>query len=113
MADEPTDGPQQPLNPDLAGYPNIDALVSGYRASGAEAKRLADENRQLKEQQQQFLQAFTANPRPEIQQRPTNPYDRMSELGIPGDAIREAITSEIANAFTPLQRGFEARTQVM
>ncbi len=31
--------PQAPLNPDLAGYPTQEALVQGYRDSGAEAVR--------------------------------------------------------------------------
>jgi len=111
--DDPKDGAPQDLNPDLAGYPSVDALVGGYRASGAEAKRLAEENLRLQREREQWMQVAAANPRQEVPQRPANPYDRLTEMGVPADAIREAIASEIQTAFQPLQRGFEARTQLL
>jgi hypothetical protein len=111
-------GEAPPLNPDLAGYPSVDALVGGYRASGQEAKRLSEENLRISQERDQFrllAAQAAANPRQDVPQRngSANPYDRLAEYGVPSDAIREVITSEIQTAFQPLQRGFEARNQIL
>ncbi len=93
------------LKPDLAGYPSTEALVQAYRASGAEAQRLRAERDQFAAQAQA--------PRQEIPQRPMSPYDRMTEFGLPADAIREAITQEIGQTFAPVLAASQGRNQLV
>lgn len=93
------------INPDLAGYPTTDALVQGYRNSSQEAQRWRE--RAL------ALEAEAANQRPQIPDRNQNPYDRLTEFGLPADALREAVQKEIQQAFQPITRGLTARSQVL
>lgn len=96
--------PQAPAQPDLAGYPNVEALVQGYRNSGQEAQRL---NQRL----QQVEQAMVQMQQP--QTRAARPEDRLSDLGIPVDALDEVINQRLQTAFAPIARGMTARSQVM
>jgi len=100
------------LNPDLAGYPSVDALVKGYRESGNEAKRQRERAEQL-EQQYQGLQQSLANPRPQVPSRGTRPEDRLSEFGVPVDALGEFVASKLQEAFAPLAQGMNARTALL
>lgn len=101
---EPTQngGGQPPL--DLAGYPDVQSLVNGYRNSSAEAKRWRDTAAGLLEQQLQ-------GPRPDVPQRDV--YGRLTESGLPADDLRMAIQQEVQSLFQPIARGFEARSQVL
>ena len=106
-------GGEQPLNPDLAGYPSVDALVAGYRNSGQEAKRLADENRRLAAERDVAIQ-YAANPRQDIPQRSSGaPLDRLKEIGVDTDALSQYVGDSIRTAFQPIQQGFEARNTVL
>lgn len=106
MADE-----QQPQNPpDLAGYPSVEELVRGYRASSAEAKRLSAENARKDQEWAERMNAV--NPRPDVTQR-SRPEDRMAEFGIPVDAVDQFVTERVAQALAPLARGVEARTKIL
>jgi len=89
---------------DLAGYPSIDALVQGYRNSSQEAQRLTQRVQQMEQAIGQLQQP---------QARSTRPEDRLSDLGIPVDALDEVINERMQRAFAPIARGIGARTQVM
>jgi hypothetical protein len=89
---------------DLAGYPSIDALVQGYRNSSQEAQRLSQRLQQVEQAMVQMQQPRTQSPRPE---------DRLSDLGIPVDALDEVINARLQKAFEPIAKGVNARSQVM
>lgn len=121
---EPQEGQQQvqatgqTLNPELAGFPTPEALAQAYRqlggryeSSGAEAKRLHDENQLLKTQLQTMYQA-PANPRPDVKQR-GNPSDRLAEFGVPVDALSEYVQEQLQTAFAPIAAGLTARTTLL
>lgn len=103
MADE--QAPQTPA-PDFAGYSSSEELARGYRASSAEAKRLAAENQRLQESWN------AANQRQDIPNR-TRPEDRLAEFGIPADALNDFVNERVGQALAPLARGFEARSRVL
>lgn len=73
----------EPAAPDLMGYASVEDLVAAKRSSDAHAKQLASQLEQVM---------------PLIQQRQQppqrTPYDRLEEIGVPGDALREAIQAE-------------------
>ena len=105
---------QQELNPDLAGYPNQEALVNGYRASRVEAGRLkerADRADQLERELATYRMA-EANPRQQVPNRST-PQDRLSELGVPVDALEAFVGEKLQQAFQPILAGVNARSTVM
>ena len=97
-----------PTPPDYAGYQSAEELARGYRASSAEAKRLAAENQRL----QEMFQTQAANPRPDIPNR-TRPEDRLAEFGIPADALNEFVNERVGQALRPLAEGFQARGRVL
>lgn len=101
--DQKTEEPKE-TQADLAGYPNVEALVEGYRNSSREAQRW----RQTAEQ----LQGYGSAPRPEIPQR-TRPEDRLADVGVPVDAIDQLVAERIQAAFAPLARGLEARSRIL
>jgi hypothetical protein len=112
---QPQAPPQPDLNPDLMGYPNVEALVNAKRSGDAEAKRLHEENQQLRVQAQQWA-AAAANPRPDIPTRSVpvqDPDSRLSELGVDTVALREFVGRELQGAFAPIQQGFQARNQLL
>ena len=109
--DEPTQTQEtQDLNPDLAGYPTQEALVQGYRASGAEAKKQRERADMLERELQTSRQA-QANPRQEVKSR-GGARDRLAEYGVPVDAVQEIIMETVQEAFRPLAAGLNARTSI-
>ena len=101
---------EKPLNPDLAGYPDANALVQGYRASGEEAKRQKERADRAESMLQQLYQG-QENPRQSVKQRGT-PADRLTEFGIPVDALNEYFESKLRDAFAPISAGLNARTSL-
>jgi hypothetical protein len=97
-----------PTPPDYAGYQSAEELARGYRASSAEAKRLAAENQRL----QEMAQMAAANPRQDIPNR-TRPEDRLAEFGIPTDALEEFFVQRFGKALEPLANMANARNQVV
>lgn len=100
----PANPPSDP-NPDLAGYPSVDALVAGYRASGNEAKKWRDQATLL---EQQLMRQHQPQ-----QVRSQDPYQQLQDYGIPPDALQAAVQQTVAQAFEPIARGFAARNQVL
>lgn len=98
---------------DLAGYPDTDALVQGYRASSQEAQRQKQRADQLEQRISQIEQQFTRQAVPTR----ANPADRLSEFGIPVDAIDEMISERTARAvqeaFGPIVKGASARNRIL
>lgn len=99
-------------NEDFAGYEDLNGLRTGYRESGAEAKRQREraeaeaQRAQLLEQQ---LQATLQQQRPRNQ----DPGTRLSELGVPVDALDEYVGQQIQRAFAPIAQGLTARQRVL
>ena len=71
-----------------------------YAASSEEGKRLAAENQQFR----------MGSVRQDI---PRRPEERLSELGIPVDAIDQLVNERVQGLFAPIARSFEARNQVI
>lgn len=114
---EPQEGNQQPagsenLNPDLAGYPTTEALVKGYRESGNEAKRQRERAEAAERAYQELIQS-QANPRPQVPTRSARPEDRLSEFGVPVDALEEYVEGRLQKAFAPIAQGMSARTELL
>ena len=110
-------GSEQPagsenLNPDLAGYPTPEALVKGYRESGAEAKRQRERAERAEQALQEALEPV-ANPRQAVKNRSSRPEDRLSEYGVPVDALGEYVQSKLQEAFAPIAQGMTARTELL
>lgn len=104
VAEEPT------LNPDLAGYPDTESLVKGYRASGNEAKKWR-ETAEQKDREIAALRSVEANPRQPIRDR-SRPQDRLAEFGIPVDALQDLLREQIQETFAPIAAGLNARTSL-
>lgn len=100
-----------PLNPDLMGYPTVEALVNAKRASDQEAKRIYDENVGLKGQLHSVYHA-PVNPRQDIPQR-ASPSDRLTEFGVPVDALDQYFEAKLQSAFAPIAAGLTARTTLL
>lgn len=105
--------PVPPLNPDLAGYPDTQSLVHGYRESGAEAKRQRERAEKAEQALSSVLLQGQANPRQQVPDRRLTPEDRLSDLGIPVDAVREVVSTVVQEALAPLTRGVQARGQMV
>jgi hypothetical protein len=104
------------LNPELAGYPTTEALVKGYRESGAEAKRWRDRSEELERLvADRDLSASQAaeNPRGTVKNRSARPEDRLSEYGVPVDALKEYVAGQLQEAFAPIAQGMTARTEIL
>jgi hypothetical protein len=117
MPDTPDNlNPDQVLNPDLAGYPNVDALVKGYRESGSEAKRLRDELQKRDELLAQFLTNGGASPngRQSVpDRRQSSPEERLTEFGLPVSDMRDMVRGEVRAALEPISQGIQARGKVV
>lgn len=103
----------QPLNPDLMGYPSVEALVNAKRASDAEAKKIRDERDALANQ----LRAVNtyvpeANPRQDVKRR-DRPEDRLTEFGVPVDALEEYFNTRLQKAFEPVLAAANARSTIV
>ena len=104
--------PQPQLNPDLAGYPSVEALVQGYRSSGEEAKRLREKADKLESLMTQVFEQQAANQRT-VPNRSGRPEDRLTEFGVPVDALDEFVAGRVAKAFEPVTRGIQARQAIV
>lgn len=113
MADEQEvqEKQEQPLNPDLMGYPNVEALVAAKRASDAEAQRIMAERDALKTQLHNFYQP-EANPRQEVKRR-DRPEDRLTEFGVPVDALQEMFDQRLQVALQPIVAAAGARNKIV
>lgn len=101
--------PEKPLNPDLVGYATPEELANAHRHLQAEAKRRSDENAQYKAQLDQLQrQVYTPEPRQEVKQR-GSAKDRLTEFGVPVDAVQELIGEALQGAFQPILAGVNAR----
>lgn len=98
---------EKPLNPDLAGYPDVESLVQGYRASGSEAKKWR-ETAEQRERELASVRAVEANPRQTVKDR-SRPQDRLAEFGIPVDALQDLLREQIQETFAPIAAGLNAR----
>lgn len=103
---------QHQMNPDLAGYPSVDALVQGYRSSGEEAKRLREKADKLEGLMTQMFEQQAANQRA-VPNRSGRPEDRLTEFGVPVDALDEFVAGRVAKAFEPMARGIQARQSIV
>ena len=114
MSTDPNATPQQPLNPDLAGYPTTDALVAGYRNSSDEGKRQRERADKLENLLVEVVQRGASNTRPAIpDRRSESPEDRLTQFGVPVDALQEFVAGQVQRAFAPITNGMQARTTVV
>lgn len=115
MPDEPiTPTPQAPLNPDLMGYPNTEALVAAKRAGDAEAKRLFDENQKLNGIVAQFLTSGDPNGRQNVpDRRGRTPEEELTAMGVPVEALDNYFDKRFNKALAPLTNGVQARGKVV
>lgn len=107
----PNQTPPQQLNPDLAGYPTIEALVAGYRNSSNEGKLQRERADKLEQLVQQQL-ASAENQRRSVPDRSKRPEDRLTDYGVPVDALEELVQDRLQKAFAPIQNGLQARGQI-
>lgn len=107
----PSTAANLPMNPDLMGYPTVEALVNAKRASDQEAQRIVAERDALKMQLANVYRA-PENPRQEVRQRGTA-SERLTEVGIPVDVLDEYVQGKMQAAFEPIARGINARNTVL
>jgi len=94
--------------PDYAGYQDLNGLVGGYRASSDEAKRQkarADMLEQQLTERQAVPQRNAEGAR--------DPAGRLTEWGVPTDALGDFVSEQIQKAFAPLAQGFQARNEML
>lgn len=104
-------------NQDLAGYKSVDELVRAYRESSNEGKKQrerADRYEQSFEQRLgQIEQLFTRQQAPQR----TTPEDRLSDYGIPVDALDQflgdRLEKAIARQFEPIVKMGSARNSML
>jgi hypothetical protein len=116
MADEANNQPSSPLplNADLMGYPNVESLVAAKRAGDAEAKRLYDENQKKDALLAQVLtNGYVPNGRTVPDRRSESPADRLTQFGVPVDALDEYVGQAIQKAFAPITNGMNARGRIV
>jgi hypothetical protein len=107
---EPPADPQP--QPDLAGYPDQASLVAGYKASSQEGKR----QRERADKAEALLREMLANgdaPRQDVPDRRAAPEERLTEFGVPADAVRELVDARVNAVFEPLTRGVQARQRMV
>lgn len=106
-------GGGEPAQPDLMGYPSVEALVKAKRESDQEFRNLRAGYQTLEQRLQQVEQSF----RPAVPQRHGRPEDRLSEVGVPVDAveamIEERVAQRVTQAFQPLAQMATARNKLM
>ena len=103
MNDESAVNPQ----PDLMGYPSVEALVSAKRSSDQEAQRLFQENAKLRA----VLEVQAVNP-----QTPRNRYEEeLTNAGVPMDPleryVEQKVGQAVGNAFEPVVRQLQGQVQ--
>lgn len=98
-----------PPQPDLMGYPSVEALVQAKRASDAEAKRLHEENLRY----QGMIQAGNRQP---IPQRASY-EEQLETLGIPLEALDQFVQTRagkvVETAFQPIAQSFQGRNTLL
>ena len=106
--------PVPPLNPDLAGYPDVPRLVDGYRNAGEEAKRQRERAEKAEQALSNVLLQGQANPRQQVpNRRSTTPEELLDDAGIPVAPIRDLVMGAVQEALAPLTRGVAARGQMV
>lgn len=108
MADQGSNPSPAPANPDPNAevVQRLQQLEQRYAASSEEGKRLAEENRQLRQQFEMMQEQ-----RPAIPDR-RDPYSQqLQDLGIPVDAVQGIIQREIQTAFEPIARQIQGQQQ--
>jgi hypothetical protein len=115
MADEQNaNASPLPLNADLMGYPNVESLVAAKRAGDAEAKRLYDDNQKKDAMLAQVLtNGFQNGGRQVPDRRSESPEDRLTQFGVPVDALNEYVGQAIQKAFLPITNGMQARGRIV
>ena len=116
MADDNNTSGQSPLplNADLMGYPNVEALVAAKRAGDNEAKRLYDDNQKKDALLAQVLtNGYSPNGRSVPDRRSESPEDRLTQFGVPVDALNEYVGQAIQKAFAPITNGMNARGKIV
>jgi hypothetical protein len=104
---------QQPLNPELAGYPTVDALVAGYRNSSEEGKRQRERADKLEQLVTQQLMANAENQRRAVPNRTKRPEEQLTDYGVPVDALDAYLERKIGEKFEPIVRGVQARGSML
>ena len=112
MPDNENATPAQ-LNPDLAGYPTPEALVAGYRNSSDEGKRQRERADKLEGMLMQRLEQDGANHRQSVPDRNSNPEERLTQFGVPVDALEAYVGERINRAFAPIANGMQARGRIV
>lgn len=100
------------LRSDLAGYPDVPRLVDGYRNSSEEAKRQRERADKAEGLLSQVL-TTAANPRQSVPDRTARPEDRLTDMGVPVDALKEYVGGLIRSEFEPIARGIAARGRLV
>lgn len=91
---------------DYGGYSSLEELLKGYRSSGEEAKRLKTRAEQLELQNQRYETAFR-------EREGSTATQRLTDFGVPTDAVESLIDQRIARALEPLARGASARNTLL
>lgn len=81
--------PQGQQQDDLMGYGSTAALAAAKRSSDQEAKRIYEENKQLRDLLTQSVAAK--------QSTEDNPFEELATLGVPRGALQKAIQTEARN----------------
>lgn len=96
---------------DYAGRRDLGDLKQAYRASGQEAVR----QKERADRAEQLLQQFAANQRQDIPQRGVDPFAQITEYGVPGDVLRQAVQQEagriVQETFTPIVNQLQGQAQ--
>lgn len=100
---------------DFAGYPSLEQLVNGYRASSEEGKRQRERADALELNNAALMEMLREQqaPRQDVPNRPNRPEDRLTDLGVDATAVSELVDSRVQQAFAPIARGLEARKEMI
>lgn len=90
---------------EYAGRRDLSDLKQAYLASSDHAKQLATQLQQSQVQMAELQARLTPPP------RPTSPYEELEQIGVPSNPLRQAIASEIQEAFRPIARQIEGQNQ--
>jgi hypothetical protein len=112
MAEDQAQSPL-PLNADLAGYPSQEALVAGYRNSSNEGKAQRERADKLESLLVDLVSKSGSNSRQVPDRRSESPEDRLTQFGVPVDALNEYVGQAIQKAFAPITNGMNARGKVV
>jgi len=102
-ADRPPEN-QVDQKPPLMGYANSEELVRAKAASDAEAKRMYAKIQEL----EQAVNVLENSNRPQ-----SDPWTRLTDLGIPADDLRQVVKSSIGEFLEPVTKTYQARENVI